>query len=226
MREVVGLKTIDGVLTSDRKSIEPDVRDRMQKVLERLSRRRAGQAGAVAVGRRARAGDLRLSRRHRRAAGPAARRQRRRHLRQPRRARGGGRGLAHPRRGQGLQAADDPRREGSDGALQSDLRAVQEAPGRHARAHVSRDDGARARRHEQDDPRRERRRRRRCPISRSILWQPPNAGGSRRNEEPVRRLRRCSSSSSPRSSSRPTRSSPSIRPSRRWCCASASRCAI
>jgi len=34
MREVVGLKTIDGVLTSDRKSIEPDVRDRMQKVLE------------------------------------------------------------------------------------------------------------------------------------------------------------------------------------------------
>src|SRR5271154_286771 len=34
MREVVGLKTIDGVLTSDRKSIEPDVRDRMQKVLD------------------------------------------------------------------------------------------------------------------------------------------------------------------------------------------------
>ncbi|MGO4869922.1 MAG: FtsH protease activity modulator HflK, partial [Roseiarcus sp.] len=34
MREVVGLKTIDGVLTSDRKSIEPDVLDRMQKVLE------------------------------------------------------------------------------------------------------------------------------------------------------------------------------------------------
>jgi membrane protease subunit HflK len=34
MREVVGRKTIDGVLTSDRKSIEPDVRDRMQKVLD------------------------------------------------------------------------------------------------------------------------------------------------------------------------------------------------
>jgi membrane protease subunit HflK len=33
MREVVGLKTIDGVLTSDRKSIEPDVQARMQKVL-------------------------------------------------------------------------------------------------------------------------------------------------------------------------------------------------
>ena len=34
MREVVGLKTIDGILTSDRKSIEPDVQTRMQKVLD------------------------------------------------------------------------------------------------------------------------------------------------------------------------------------------------
>ncbi len=34
MREVVGLKTIDGILTSDRKSIEPDVQARMQKVLD------------------------------------------------------------------------------------------------------------------------------------------------------------------------------------------------
>ena len=33
MREVVGLKTIDGILTSDRKSIEPDAQSRMQKVL-------------------------------------------------------------------------------------------------------------------------------------------------------------------------------------------------
>jgi membrane protease subunit HflK len=33
MREVVGLKTIDGILTTDRKSIEPDVQNRMQKVL-------------------------------------------------------------------------------------------------------------------------------------------------------------------------------------------------
>ena len=33
MREVVGLKTIDGILTSDRKSIEPDAQNRMQKVL-------------------------------------------------------------------------------------------------------------------------------------------------------------------------------------------------
>jgi membrane protease subunit HflK len=33
MREVVGLKTIDGILTSDRKVIEPDVLTRMQNVL-------------------------------------------------------------------------------------------------------------------------------------------------------------------------------------------------
>ncbi|MGD0719503.1 MAG: FtsH protease activity modulator HflK [Roseiarcus sp.] len=34
MREVVGLKTIDGILTSDRKSIEPDVQKRMQSILD------------------------------------------------------------------------------------------------------------------------------------------------------------------------------------------------
>jgi modulator of FtsH protease HflK len=34
MREVVGLKTIDGILTTDRKVIEPDVQNRMQKVLD------------------------------------------------------------------------------------------------------------------------------------------------------------------------------------------------
>jgi membrane protease subunit HflK len=34
MREVVGLKTIDGILTSDRKVIEPDVQTRMQAVLD------------------------------------------------------------------------------------------------------------------------------------------------------------------------------------------------
>jgi modulator of FtsH protease HflK len=34
MREVVGQKTIDGILTSDRRQMEPDARDRMQKVLD------------------------------------------------------------------------------------------------------------------------------------------------------------------------------------------------
>ena len=34
MREVVGLKTIDGILTSDRKDIEPDALTRMQKTLD------------------------------------------------------------------------------------------------------------------------------------------------------------------------------------------------
>jgi len=34
MRDVVGLKTIDGILTTDRKVIEPDVQTRMQSVLD------------------------------------------------------------------------------------------------------------------------------------------------------------------------------------------------
>jgi modulator of FtsH protease HflK len=34
MREVAGLKTIDGILTTDRKAIEPDVQTRMQYVLD------------------------------------------------------------------------------------------------------------------------------------------------------------------------------------------------
>ena len=100
MREVVGLKTIDGVLTSDRKSIEPDVQKRMQTVLNDYH---AGvlvkqvQLQSVDVPAQV---DLRLSRRHRRAAGPAARRQRRLHLRQQRRPRGEGRAprASSPRR--------------------------------------------------------------------------------------------------------------------------------
>ncbi len=34
MREVVGLKTIDGILTTDRKSVETDVQQRMQNLLD------------------------------------------------------------------------------------------------------------------------------------------------------------------------------------------------
>jgi len=34
MREEVGLKTIDGILTTDRKSVETDVQKRMQDVLD------------------------------------------------------------------------------------------------------------------------------------------------------------------------------------------------
>ena len=39
MREEVGLKTIDGILTTDRKSVETDVQKRMQSGARRLSRR-------------------------------------------------------------------------------------------------------------------------------------------------------------------------------------------
>ena len=99
MREVVGQKTIDGILTSDRKAIEPDAQGANAEGARRLQGRRAGRAGAVAVRRRPRAGRVRLPRRDRRAAGPAARRQRGRHLRQPDQARGGRRRVAHHRRG-------------------------------------------------------------------------------------------------------------------------------
>ena len=53
MREVVGLKTIDGILTTDRAAVEADVQKRMQDPAQRLPRRRPGQAGPAPVGRRA-----------------------------------------------------------------------------------------------------------------------------------------------------------------------------
>ena len=156
MREVVGLKTIDGILTTDRTSVEADVQKRMQNVLNDYH---AGvlvkQVQLQSVDAPS-AGHLRLSRRHRRAAGPAARGQRSRNLRQQGRARSRRRRVAHHRRGQRLSRADHPRRQGPDAALQSDLRAIQEGAGGDARAHVSRDDGARARADGQDDRRHQR----------------------------------------------------------------------
>ena len=76
MREVVGLKTIDGILTTDRESVEADVQKRMQNVLDGY---RAGvlvkQVQLQSVDAPS-SGPLRLSRRDRRPTGPAARRQR------------------------------------------------------------------------------------------------------------------------------------------------------
>src|SRR5208282_2481411 len=72
---------------------------------QQLPRGRPRQAGPVAVGRRTEPGHFRLSRRHRRAAGPAARRQRSRNLRQQGRARGRGRRGAHHRGGQRVSRA-------------------------------------------------------------------------------------------------------------------------
>ena len=146
MREVVGLKTIDGVLTSDRKSIEPDVHDRMQKVLDDYN---AGvlvkQVQLQSVDAPAQVisayRDVTAAQQDQQRAVNDADTYANRVVPE---AEGAGR--AHPRRGQGLSRADDPRSQGPDRALQPNLRAIQERARRHARAHVSGDDGARARR--------------------------------------------------------------------------------
>ncbi len=53
MREVVGLKTIDGILTTDRAVGRDRRAEAHAGPAQRISRRRAGQAGSAAVGRRA-----------------------------------------------------------------------------------------------------------------------------------------------------------------------------
>ena len=157
MREVVGLKTIDGILTTDRKSIEPDVQKRMQTVLERLSRRRAGQAGAAAIGRRAGAGrspPIATSPPRSRTSSARSTTPR------PTPTESSPRRRARPRASSPTPKptrADHPRRARPDAALQLHLRPIQACARRDPRTHVSRDDGAGARRHEQDDPRRTRR---------------------------------------------------------------------
>ena len=142
MREVVGQKTIDGILTSDRNTIEPDVHDRMQKVLDGYKIGVLRRAGAVAVGRRAAAGGLRLSRRDRGAAGSAARRQRSRDLRQPGQC---PRPRAAPRASSRRPRPISSRRCSTPRARPPATIQVYEqyknAPRRDARAHVSGDDG-------------------------------------------------------------------------------------
>ena len=114
-----------------------------------LRRRHPGDAGAVAEGRPAQAGDRRLPRRAGRAHRPRSLGQRGADLCQPR---GAGsarqRGQDHPGRGS-LQVADRGAGHRPDLALPEDLRAVQEGARRHPRAHVSGNHGARARRLQQ-----------------------------------------------------------------------------
>ena len=212
MREVVGLKTIDGILTTDRAAVEADVQKRMQNLLNDVSGWRSREAGSAAVRRRSERGPFRLSRRNRRATGPAARRQRGRHLRQQSRSRGGGRGCAHCGRGQGLSRADDPGSQGPDRPLQPDLPAVQEGAGRNSRADVSRDDGAGAWPYGQDDRRFRTPQARLCPISRSTRCSQRRERAP--NEVPKRRLFLPPSRSSPSFLSQWRRLS-SIRPNRR-----------
>ena len=68
----------------------------------------------------------------------------------------------------GLQGADRGRGDRTDGALPQGLRRIQEGARGDAQAHVSRDHGARARRHRQDHPRQQGRARAWCRSCRSI----------------------------------------------------------
>ena len=222
MREVVGLKTIDGILTSDRKSIEPDVQTRMQKVLDdyhagvlvRQVQLQSVDAPAQVISAYR---DVTAAQQDQQRAVNDAETYANRVVPEAEGPR-----LAHPRRGQGLQAADHPRRQGPDPALQPDLRPIQEGARRHPRTHVSGDDGAGARRHDQDDPRRQRRS---APVPYLALDPRPRSPRERRNEKPVQRPRDPVAIVVAAIVVAVLTSSPSIRPSRRWCCASASRCA-
>jgi hypothetical protein len=51
MREVVGLKTIDGILTTDRKSVETDVQKRLMRILGAIVEPTTGLL-AIGVGAR------------------------------------------------------------------------------------------------------------------------------------------------------------------------------
>ena len=201
----------------------------MQKTLDHYGAGIVDAAGAVAEGRSAAAGDRRLPRRAGRARRPRA---------LSNEAQTYANRVVPEARGnvaQITQAAEAYRvadRGGSDRpdlALPEDLRAVQEGARRDARAHVSGDDGARARRHRQDHRRSGRRRHAAsCPICRSTSF---DRQSSRRRASPPQPRRReaanetqCSSAASSPFSlvaalivGYGRRCSPSIRPSRRWC---------
>ena len=167
MREVVGLKTIDGILTTDRAAVETDVQKRMQDVLDDY---RAGvlvkQVQLQSVDAPSQVipayRDVTAAQQDQQRAVNEAETYANKVV--PDAEGGASRIVAEAN---AYKRADDPRRQGSDRALRSDLRAVQEGARRDARAHVSRDDGARARRDGEDAGRLERREPRRCPTSRS-----------------------------------------------------------
>jgi membrane protease subunit HflK len=142
MREVVGRSEIQPILTGARQTIENAVQELMQKTLDHYT---AGiivqQVQLQKVDPPRRAGRPRRSR---------ARAERSADLRQ---SRGAGsarpRGADHASR-RSLQVADRGGGDRPDVTLPENLRAIQEGAGRDARAHVSGNDGARARRHRQD----------------------------------------------------------------------------
>ena len=155
MREVVGLKTIDGILTTDRKSVETDVQKRMQEVLDGY------RAGVLVKQVQLQSVDAPSQVLSAYRDVTAAQQDQQRAVNEAEtyankvvpEAEGGA--AAHRGRGPGLSRADDPGGQGPDRALQPDLRAVQEGARSDPRAHVSRDDGAGARTDGQDDRRSE-----------------------------------------------------------------------
>ena len=161
MREVVGRSNIQPILTGARQNIETAVQELMQKTLDNYGAGVQITPGAVAEGRSAGAGDRRVPRRAGGARRPRARAERGADLRQPR-----GAGGARPRRAdhcrppKPIASRPSPRPPARRRASSRSTTSTEGARG-DPPAHVSRDHGARARRHRQDHPRFRRRSRQR-----------------------------------------------------------------
>ena len=147
MREVVGLKTIDGILTTDRASVEADVQKRMQDLpntyragvlVKKVQLQSVDAPSEVLFAYR----DVTAAQQDQ-----AARRQRSGDLRQQGRAGGRGWGCPHRCRGQAPIASsrDDPRGEGpGPPAILRSTTNTKKAPGVTRERMYPRDDGARA----------------------------------------------------------------------------------
>ena len=149
MREVIGRSNIQPILTGARQTIETAVQEGMQKTLDDYG------AGIVVQQVQLQKVDpptqvIDAFRDVQAARSDLERAERGADLRQPGRA-GGARPRRpdHPGR-RSLSRADRRRGQGPDVALPPGLRRIQEGARRHPPAHVSRDHGARARRHRQD----------------------------------------------------------------------------
>ena len=126
MREVVGLKTIDGILTTDRASVEADVQKRMQDLLNTY------RAGVLVKQVQLQSVDAPSEVLSAYRDVTAAQQDQQRAVNEAEtyankvvpEAEGGV--SLHRCRGQGLSRADDPRGEGPDLPLYSDLRPIQE----------------------------------------------------------------------------------------------------
>ena len=153
MREVIGRSEIQPILTGARQNIETAVQELMQKVLDgyqagvqvtQVQMQKVDPPAQVIDSFR----DVQAARADlERAQNEGA------DLRQSRGSGSPRQGGADPAVGRSLSRADRRRSQGPGGALQPGLRAVPQGAGGDAPAHLSRDDGARVRRHRQDPAR-------------------------------------------------------------------------